>query len=139
MRIADVIEKLTDGQKRRLANVRGKSVERLANSYRGDWLKLIADMKQDELLRALRALPERELRVVALRAFDGYASGLGPGKAREAKGIVRALYGMPLALQERTWKDHVAKRLRDEGLESDKVPAGLRDKVRLRRIFPEVP
>ncbi len=76
--IGDVLGELTERQRQRLADNRPRPVapNELARSYRGDWAKLVADLSEEELLRALRVLPERELRVAVLRALDGHRTGL---------------------------------------------------------------
>ena len=144
--IGDVLRELTIGQRERLAGVRGVTPNGLANSYGGDWVTLIKDMKKDELARALKnVLDDNELRVVALRAFDGRnteldrinwtADGEAPQR-RQAIGIVKALctWG-PNALQTSAWENEIEPRLRDVGIEGLDRPARRQDLIRLRRIF----
>lgn len=145
--IAEVIRTLTVPQRERLADIRGVTVEGLAKSYRGDWVTLVGDLTLAELLRSLKVLPERELRVVVLRAFDGYNPGLDRigwlqdgewSVERQADGIVEALCGWgPEKLYRNTWEGPIARRLRDAGFESNRTPDGNADAVRLRRIFAE--
>ena len=145
--IRDVLDGLTVTQREQLAGRRPSAVkvERLAQSYRGDWVSLVRDLSGSEIRRALAILPDNELRVVALRAFDGRRTGLedmawkedgAAPKRRRARGVVKALcmWG-PAKLQESTWNDVIVKKLRDVGIESDDTPTGNDDLVQLRRIF----
>ena len=133
--IANVLGKLTKKQRERLSKVRNGSPERLANSYRGDWVKLMKDMTKPELVRALTLLEEDDLRVVALRAFDGRTVSL-TGQQQTPEGIIKKLcHTAPQQLRKNTWANVYAKMLRDLGWKSDKVPGGLEDSVSLERIF----
>ena len=145
--IGDVLRALTDVQRERLAKVRSlANSNHLANSYSGDWVALMTDMTKAELARALsNVLDENELRVVALRAFDGRntkldgiewnADGEAPNR-RQAIRIVKALCTwVPAALKRDAWQDEIEPRLRDIGIESLNRPKNRNDLVRLRRIF----
>lgn len=145
--IRNVLDGLTDKQRERLAASRPRAVraERLAQSYQGDWVSLVRDLSGPEIRRALALLPDDELRIVALRAFDGRRTGLedmgwrkdgAAPQRRRAKGIVEALcMWAPKKLQERTWNDVIVKMLRDVGIECNNTPKGNEDLVQLRRIF----
>ena len=146
LKIRDVLDKLTEKQRKRLAKERGVKLSGLANSYGGDWVKLMKDMNKAELARVLsKALDDNELRVVALRAFDGKRTELDridwkdDGKAprkRQAIQIVKAVCGWtPDALQADSWKNEVEPRLRDIGIESLDRPQKRTTGIMLRRIF----
>ena len=137
--IGQVLGTLTDKQRKRLATGRGVTVGGLTRSYSGDWVELMKDMTPAQLARALsHLLNDDELRVVALRAFDGRKTILGRGnsKKRQAEGVVKALcHFAPDKLVAKTWDEVIAKMLRDVGLESDVTPSGLKDKVKLGPVF----
>ena len=134
--IGDVLRELTPNQKDRLAKVRGVTPNGLANSYGGDWVELMKEMTNAELARALsKVLDDNELRVAALRAFDGRAVPLTTQQQTPRGVIERLCHTAPKALQQRTWTSVYAKMLRDLGWESDKIPAGLEDSIRLQKIF----
>ena len=133
--ISDVLNTLTPSRRERLADDRRVTARGLARSYRGEWVNLMKDMTGPELARALRLLEEEDLRVVALRAFDGRTVTLTDIE-QTPKGIIKKLcHAAPKALQQRIWKSVYAKMLRDLGWESDKIPAGLEDSIKLHRVF----
>ena len=145
IKIKVVVEALTPKQRKRLATLRGVSQDRLASSYKGDWVVLLKDMTNAELARAMRKLLEGdELRIVALRAFSGHktelddiewkADGTAP-RRRKAKEIARTLCRGSSGVGEASWKKEIAPRLRDIGVESLGVPKGGGELVQLRRIF----
>ena len=81
--IREAIDELTRTEREQLAGKRGVAVENFARSYKGDWRAFVGDLGQAGLRRVLGALPEQELRVVVLRAFDGYKTvldGIGERK-----------------------------------------------------------
>ena len=146
LKIRDVLDELTEKQRKRLAKTRGVKLSGLANSYGGDWVKLMKDMNNAELARVLsKALDDNELRIVALRAFDGKRTELDgivwkdDGKApkkRQAIRIVKAVCGWtPDALQADSWKNEVEPRLRDMGIKSLNRPQKRTTGIMLRRIF----
>ena len=147
MTIAKVVNSLTERQKKDLAKQRSQTTKGdvtprgLANSYKGDWVALLKDMTNDQLARALKELvSEDELRVIALRAFDGREVDLST-TSQEAKGIIEKLCGKgraPKKLYKETWNTQYAKMLQDIGWESERIPKGIDDKVKLRRIFKPV-
>lgn len=146
LKIRDVLDELTEKQRKALAEKRGVKLNGLANSYGGDWVKLMQDMTKPALARALsQILDDNELRVVALRAFDGKRTTLDridwkdDGKAprkRQAIQIAKAVCGWaPAALQADSWKNEVEPRLRDIGIESLDRPKRRTTGIMLRRIF----
>ena len=145
MTIRDVLDKLTEQQRERVARrraerkrrttVQAPTVDGLAASYKEDWSELLRDMTKAELTRALTVLDTNELRVIVLRAFDGRQVALS-SQLQTPEGIIEKLcHAAPRQLRERTWRDVYAKMLQDVGWKTDRVPAGLRDSVRLQRIF----
>lgn len=143
--ISNVLAHLTPAQRQRIADRRHVTVRGLAKSYAGDWVGLVKDLNSAELRRALTALSDSELRIAALRAFDGRRTELDDiawkadgtaRKRRQARGVVEALCNWaPKSLQARTWETDVVRMLRDIGIESTDTPAGGDDLVQLRRIF----
>ena len=133
--ISNVLGTLTEKRRKRLADDRGCTIEGLAKSYSGKWVDLMKDMTNPELAKALKLLDDDDLRVVALRAFDGREVALS-SKEQEPEGIiVKLCHKAPEQLRKKTWKDVYAKILRDVGWESERIPKGLKDKVKLQRIF----
>ena len=109
-------------------------MESLATSYDG-WPELLKDMNKTELVRALTVLDADDLRVVALCAFDGREVDLSD-ISQTPKGIIEKLcHAAPKSLEQKTWRNVYAKLLRDNGWKSDRVPKGLKDKVKLQRIL----
>ena len=136
MQIGKVLGELTERQRERLAKKNGVTPNGLANSYKKDWVRLMKDMTDAELTRVLgKCLDASELRIVALRAFDGRKVVLS-GRQQSPKGIIEKLcHTAPQKLRKETWKDVYAKLLQDVGWKSEKTPAGLEDSIKLRRIF----
>ena len=145
-KIGDVLDELMNNQKERLASSRGVTVNGLAKSYGGDWVALIRDMTAAELARSLfRLLDEDDLRVVALRMFDGRKTNLdtiswndkGVTRKRNwtAQGVANELFHWTENVTETRWRDHVAPRLREAGIESVDTPSDGGDRLHLRRIF----
>ena len=143
--IRDVLGKLTEEQREEVAKRRAKrlgrkraqaaNVEGLAASYRHQWPELLKDMNKTELAKAMTVLDANQLRVVALRAFDGREVDLTATK-QTPKGIIEKLcHRAPEQLRKRAWKGIYSKMLQDVGWKSERVPEGLEDKVKLQRIF----
>ncbi len=133
--ISDVLNTLTPSWRERLADDRGVTARGLARSYKGEWVNLMKDLTGPELARALRLLEEEDLRVVALRAFDGRTVSLTDIE-QTPEGIIKKLcHKAPQQLRQNTWANVYAKMLRDLGWESDKIPAGLEDSIKLQRVF----
>lgn len=142
--IKNVLNKLTEEQLKGIANRRAKrkrrgpvkpSAESLATSYKDDWSELLKDMNKTELLRILTVLDTNDLRVFALRAFDGREVTLNKQK-QTPEGIIKKLcHTAPEKLQKTTWEKIYAKMLQDVGWRSERIPEGLEDSVRLQRIF----
>ena len=146
--IRDVLDELTDNQRERLAKLNKWPAENLAKKYRGDWVALIKDMTAAELVRSLhRLVDEDDLRVVALRMFDGRETKLdtiswsdeGVTKKRNwtAQGVADELFHWTKNVTKTRWRDHIAPGLREVGIESDCTPSKGNNKLHLRRIFFE--
>ena len=144
--IRRVLDELTDNQRGRLAKLNECGVEDLAKKYRGNWVAFIEDMTAAELVRSLhRLVDEDNLRVVALRMFDGRETkldtiswsdeGMTRRKNWTAQGVADELFHWTENVTETRWRDHIAPRLREVGIESDGTPSDGSNKLHLRRIF----
>ena len=136
MQISKVLGELTERQRERLAKKNGVTPNGLANSYNKDWVRLMKDMTDAELTRVLgKCLDASELRIVALRAFDGRKVDLSD-KQQSAKWIIEKLcHTAPQRLQKKTWESVYAKLLQDVGWKSKDTPTGLESRIKLQRIF----
>ena len=152
--IEDVLKHLTTTELEGVAKKRAKRLGRkkpqkavpgsLAQSYGNEWSDLLKDMNKTVLVKAMTVLDTDELRVVALRAFDGHKTSIselnwGPDgtapQKRQAVGVVRDLCHWVGDVGPESWKKEIAPRLRDIGVESTDVPKDRKTKVLLRKIF----
>lgn len=154
IKIRTILDRLKEATRRRLLSDHSATdASELARKYRGNWVKLIAELKPAELRRALSSLGDESLRVAVYHALkhqpDQFASTSFKG------GITQPLYVREVMNQLCGWKaaprqvkaetfTALTNRLDELGIEvlsaagkpiREGAYPGRDDKIRLRRRF----